>query len=83
MSWSTDSDLAVRRDGRGGGELLRLVVDVDGDLAELVTVLARVVRAEEELAPTGQLDAEVGLRAATVAAVKGRERGARGNCSGH
>jgi hypothetical protein len=41
------------------------------------------VRAEEKLAATGELDAQVGLSTATVAAVHSRQRGTGGNCSGH
>ena len=43
--------------------------NVGGDLAELVAVLAGVVGAEEQLAARGELDAEVGLGTAPVAAV--------------
>jgi hypothetical protein len=50
-------------------ELAGLVLDGHGDLAELVTVLSRVVGAEEEVAAAGELYTEVGLGAATVAAV--------------
>lgn len=64
-------------------ETVGLVVDVDGDLAKLVTVLAGVVRAEEKLAATGELDAQVGLSTATVAAVHSAQWGTGGNCSGH
>jgi hypothetical protein len=42
-----------------------------------------VVRAEEKLAATGELDAQVGLSTATVAAVHSRQRITGGNCSGH
>jgi hypothetical protein len=58
-------------------------VDVDGDLAQLVAVLAGVVRAEEKLAATGKLDAQVGLGTAPVAAVHSRQLIIGGNCSGH
>jgi hypothetical protein len=70
---------------RGGGvdQPARLVLHGDRDLAELVTVLARVVGAEEEIAATGELDAEVGLGTATVTSVKRRQRRAGGNCSVH
>ena len=55
-----------------------------GDLAELVAVLARVVGAEEQLAAGLQLDAQVGLGPAAVAAVRSTQRGStRGNGSGH
>jgi hypothetical protein len=58
-------------------------VDGDRDLAELVTVLARVVGAEEEVSATSELDTEVGLGTTTVTTVQRREWRARGNCSGH
>jgi hypothetical protein len=64
-------------------ELVGLVGHVSGDLAELVAVLACVVSAEKKLTPGLELDAQVGLGSATVAAVRGAQRGARGNCSGH
>ena len=77
------SALALRGRGAGAGETVRLVVDVDRDLAELVAVLACVVGAEQQLATRLELDSEIGLSSATVAAVRGAERGTRGNCSGH
>jgi hypothetical protein len=46
-------------------------VDGHGDLTELVTVLPRVVGAEEQVTAARELDTEVGLGAATVAAVNG------------
>src|SRR6478609_2091930 len=64
---------------RGGGvQLVGLVVDGRGDLAELLAVLAGVVRAEEQLAAGLELHPEVGLGAAAVA---GREDGL-GGCGG-
>jgi len=61
-----------------------LVVDVDGDGAELLAVRAGVVSAEEQLSTLAELDAQVGLGSATVAAVaRGQRGGAGGNCSGH
>src|SRR6478609_8231123 len=67
---------------RGGGvQLVGLVVDGRGDLAELLAVLAGVVRAEEQLAAGLELHTEVGLGAAAVAAVTGREDGL-GGCGG-
>jgi hypothetical protein len=70
-------------DGRGVDKLAGLVVDGDRDLAELVTVLARVVGAEEEVSATSELDTEVGLGTTTVTTVQRREWRARGNSSGH
>ena len=67
--------------GSGGGrvaELVGLVDDVGGDLAELVAVLAGVVGAEQQLATRLELDPEVGLGSATVAAVRGAERRSSG-----
>ena len=72
--------------GRGCGgvdESVGLVVDVNCDLAELVAVLSGVVCAEEEVAGTGELHAQVGLCTATVAAVQSRQRVTGGYCSGH
>jgi hypothetical protein len=46
-----------------------LVGDGHGDLLELVAVLARVVGAELQLTTGLELDAEVGLGTAAVAAV--------------
>ena len=66
------------------GELVGLVDDVRGDLAELVAVLAGVVGAEEQLAAGLELHAEVGLGPAAVAAVRSAQRGGLGaTCSGH
>jgi hypothetical protein len=60
-----------------------LVVHVRRDLAKAVTVLARVVRAEEKLSARGQLDTEVGLGATTVATVLSGELSAGSNSSRH
>jgi hypothetical protein len=46
-------------------------------------VLAGVVSAEQELSTGLELDTQVGLSSATVAAVRGAQRGARGTCSDH
>jgi hypothetical protein len=77
------SALVTRRRCRGVGELVGLVDHVDGNLFELVSVLTRVVSAEEELAAGVELDTQVGLRTATVAAVLGSQRSTRGNSSCH
>jgi len=78
------SVFAVGCDGGRDGQLLGLVHDAGRDLAELVTVLAGVVGAEEQLTAGLELDPEVGLSPATVTAVRSAQRrGARGNCSGH
>ncbi len=60
-----------------------LVQHVDGDLFELVTVLTGVVGTEEELAADVELDTQVGLRTAAVAAVLSSQRSTRGNSSCH
>jgi hypothetical protein len=80
--WSP-SVLLVGSGGRDVAELAGLVGDVRRDLAELVAVLAGVVGAEQQLPTRLELDTEVGLGSATVAAVRGAERGTRGNGSGH
>ena len=74
---------ALRRATAWSGQLVGLVDDGDGDLLELVAVLASVVGAEEELATGLELHAEVGLGAATVAAVRCGQRRAGCKCSGH
>jgi len=50
-----------------------LVMHANRDAVELLPVLTRVMGAEEQLAPAGEFHPQVGLRAATVAAVKNRE----------
>src|SRR3954449_3396445 len=78
------SAFGVGSDRRCVGQLLGLVDDVGRDLAELLAVLAGVVGTEEQLTAGLELDPQVGLRSATVTAVRGAQgRGARGNCSGH
>ncbi len=68
----------------GVAELAGLVVDVLGDLAQLLAVLTGVVGAEQQLAAALELYAEVGLGAASVAPVDRRERCCGGGCrSGH
>ena len=63
------SALVFWRRGRRAVQLVGLVHDGDGDLLELVTVLASVVCAEQELATGLELHTKVGLGSATVAAV--------------
>jgi phenylalanyl-tRNA synthetase alpha subunit len=63
------SDLVERGNGRDFSQLLGLVVDGDGYLAQLLFVLPSVVGAEEELRFSGQLDPDVGLGAATIATI--------------
>jgi hypothetical protein len=64
-------------------QLVGLIDERHGDLLELVTVLASVVRAEQELATGLELHAEVGLGPATVAAVRCGERSTGCDCSVH
>ena len=72
------------RAGRRAVELVGLVLDGRRDLAQGLAVLASVVGAEVQL-PTGlELDAQVGLCSAAVAAVcSAQRRCTRGNGSGH
>jgi hypothetical protein len=71
-------------DGGRLAELVGLIDQLGGDLAELVSVLAGVVSTEVQLAAGLELDLQVGLRSATVAPVRSTQLcGARGNCSGH
>jgi hypothetical protein len=63
---------------------VRLVDDVGGDLAQLVSVLTGVVGAEQEFAPCLELHTKVGLGSATVATVQSSQCcGTGGNGSGH
>jgi hypothetical protein len=82
--WVSERSEVVDGCGFGGvGELVSLVHEVHGDLTELVSVLSRVVSAEEKLAAGLELDAKVCLGTAAVAAVLGRQRlssGGKGCC---
>jgi hypothetical protein len=49
----------------------RLVVDLQGNLLQLVGVLLAVVRAEEQLEPAGKRDADVGLGTTPITTVGG------------
>lgn len=65
-------------------ETVRLVDKRGRDLTKLVFVFAGMVCTEVQLATGLELDLEVGLRSATVAAVSSTQRcGTRGNGSGH
>ena len=67
-----------------GLETVGLIDHVGGDLLELVAVFAGVVGTEQQLTARLELNAEVGLGSATVAAVASAERCvARGKCSVH
>ena len=68
---------------RGSHETPGLVLDRGGYLLQFVGVLAGVVGAEEELATSGKLDADIGLGAATVAAVKRGQLHGWCDCCGH
>jgi hypothetical protein len=70
MVWVSDRSALLEGCGAGSvGELVGLVHEVHGDFTELVSVLSRVVSAEEKLAAGVKLDAKVGLGTAAVAAV--------------
>src|SRR5262245_10605817 len=78
------SALALGSAGGRVGEPVGLVDHVGGDGLEGVAVLTGVVRAEVQLATTEELDLQVGLRPAAVAAVGRAQRGSTwGNGSGH
>src|SRR5690606_2675371 len=62
-------------------EPLGLVVHVDGHLTELRLVGTTVVGAEEELSAASQLDADVRLSTAPVAAVRRVQRAGGNSCS--
>lgn len=66
-----------------GREPLRLVLYLSGDLLEFRLELATVVGAEEQLSAAEQDNAHVGLRAAAVAPVSGRQRARGGQNSSH
>ncbi len=69
---------------RGEVELVGLVVNLDGHLAELVAVGTSVVEAEQQFAAAGKNNADIGLRAAAVTAVGCRQSWGRwGNGSCH
>ena len=51
-------------------------MDLERDLAEAIGVLLAVVRAEEEVEPAVQSDADVRLGSAAIAAIGSVERGA-------
>lgn len=76
------SALPRRRTGRHS-KLVGLVDDGDGDLLELVAVLASVVSAEQKLTAGLELNTKVGLGTTSVTAVLSGQRGAGGGCSRH
>jgi hypothetical protein len=75
--------LGGSRGGGGRGEATRLILYFHGDLLEFRLELPPVVGTEEQLAATGQYDAQVCLSAATVATVRRGERTRRGQNSSH
>jgi hypothetical protein len=78
------SVLRVGSDARPVAELVGLVLERHRDVAESIAVLAGVVGAEVQLTARLELDAEVGLRTAAVAAICSAQRGCTGgNGSSH
>src|SRR3954451_16530287 len=77
------SGLVVARDRGSVPELVGLVVELGGDLAQLGAVLTGVVGAEEQLTTRGEHDAKVGLGPAPVAPLDRGERRARSSRCGH
>ncbi len=71
------------RSGLRSGQPLRLVLYLSGDLLEFRLELAPVVGAEEQFSTAQQDDAQVGLGAAAVAAIGGRQRARGGQNSSH
>lgn len=55
---------------------LRLVVDLQSNLTQLVRVLLAVVGTEEKLEPAGQSDSNIGLCAAPIATIGSSQLGA-------
>ena len=78
--FGVSAESVVGRRRRPVGEPAGLVLDVLGNLTELVAVLAGVVRAEEKLAAALELYPEVGLGAAPVTPVDRGERCCAGGC---
>jgi hypothetical protein len=76
--------LRLGSDTRRVAELVGLVLEGHRDVAEGVAVLTGVVSAEVQLTARLELDAEIGLRPAAVAAVCCAQRGCtRGYGSSH
>src|ERR1044072_4782069 len=82
-AWAGVSAFLVAGACRSGRQPLRLVLYLSGDLLELRGELATVVSAEEQFTTAQQNDAQVGLCAATVASVGGRQRARGGQNSSH
>ncbi len=62
---------------------MRLVVYVDGELADLVAMLTGVVGAEEQFAAGLETYSEVGLSPTTITAIDRGQWLTRGSCGGH
>ena len=62
---------------------LRLVLDVNGYLLQRRQVLPAVMRAEEQLTRVREQDADVRLRAATIAQIESGQRLSGGDSSSH
>src|SRR5690606_29848954 len=77
------SPLVFACGGRGFIQPRGFVLDVGALLAQRRDVLPPVVSAEQQLPTHGQGRADGGLGAATVAAVKGRQRLGGGESSSH
>ena len=76
-SWGPTESIGRAPTGSGrvvSGEFVGLVVDVAGDLTQLVAVLAGVVGAEKKLPTCLQLHAQVSLSAASVATINRGQR---------
>jgi hypothetical protein len=81
--WCDVSALVVSRRRRGVGKPSGLVLYFRSDLLELRLELAAVMRAEKQLTATDEHDTQVGLSAATVAAVCRCQRTRGGQNSSH
>lgn len=68
---------------RSGGQALRLVLYLSGDLLEFRLELATMVGAEEQFTTADEHDAQICLGAATVTAVSGRQWARGGQNSSH
>lgn len=62
---------------------MRLVVYVDGELADLVAMLTGVVGAEEQFAAGLETHSEVGLSPTPITAIDRGQWLTRGSCGGH
>ena len=68
---------------RSGHDSIGLVLDLQGDLLQLVLVDTRVVGAEEQLAAGGQGDSQVSLRSAVIATISSGQGESLGDCGAH